>query len=112
MIRATGKGTPQSHKKVLERAKGFRGRNSTCHRIAIEKVEKALAYSYRDRKQKKRSFRSLWIQKISAACSEYNIAYNAFISNLNKQNVLVNRKILAQLSYLEPLTFKSLVYGV
>ncbi|MBQ5497743.1 MAG: 50S ribosomal protein L20, partial [Acetobacter sp.] len=72
------------HKKVLKLAKGYRGRSSTSYRIALERVEKALQYAYRDRRNKKRDFRSLWIQRINAAVREHGLTYSRFIGGLNK----------------------------
>ena len=86
------------HKKVLKLAKGFRGRAKNCFRIAIEKVEKALQYAYRDRKAKKRTMRSLWIQRINAATREHGLTYSSFMNGLKKSNVDIDRKILADMA--------------
>jgi large subunit ribosomal protein L20 len=75
------------HKKVLKLAKGYQGRNSTNFRIAIEKVEKGLQYAYRDRRNKKRDFRALWIQRINAATRELGMPYSRFIDGLNKAGI-------------------------
>lgn len=101
--------THARHKKILKLAKGYRGRSSTCYRVAIEKVEKALQYAYRDRRNKKREFRALWIQRINAAVREYGLTYSRFINGLLKSNVEVDRKILADLAVHQPEAFKSLV---
>ena len=83
------------HKKILDMAKGYRGRNKNVFRVAVEKVEKGLQYAYRDRKAKKRSFRSLWIQRINAATRIHDMTYSRFISGLIKAGVELDRKVLA-----------------
>ena len=100
------------HKKILKLAKGYRGRAKNCYRIAIEKVEKALRYAYRDRRARKRDFRSLWIQRINAAVREYGLIYSQFINGLKLANVDLDRKILADLAVREPETFKQVVEKV
>lgn len=97
------------HKKILKLAKGYRGRSSTNYRIAIEKVEKGLQYAYRDRRNKKRDFRGLWIQRINAATREHGMPYSRFMDGLNKAGVEVDRKVLADLAVREPESFKALV---
>lgn len=97
------------HKKILDLAKGFRGRNSTCYRVAIEKVEKSLQYAYRDRRNKKRDFRSLWIQRINAGARLHGLTYSRFIDGLNKAGIELDRKILADLAVREPEVFAALV---
>jgi large subunit ribosomal protein L20 len=97
------------HKKVLTLAKGFRGRSSSCFRPAVERLEKAWQYAYRDRKVKKRDFRSLWIQRINAAVREFGIKYSTFINGLLKAKITVDRKMLANLAVEQPDTFKILV---
>ena len=97
------------HKKVLKLAKGFRGRSKNCFRIAVEKVEKALAYAYRDRRNKKRDFRALWIQRINAAVREHGLTYSTFINGLNLANINLDRKVLADLAVREPEAFKNVV---
>ena len=88
MTRArSGKVTRNRHKKILKLAKGFRGRAKNCFRIAVEKVEKALQYAYRDRKVRKRSMRALWIQRINAAVRGFGITYSVFIHGLKKLNI-------------------------
>src|SRR5213593_1842776 len=89
--------THARHKKVLELAKGYRGRGSTAYRIAIEKVEKALRYAYRDRRNKKRDFRGLWIQRINAAVREHGLTYSRFIAGLKKAGIEMDRKVQAAL---------------
>ncbi|MBR1398880.1 MAG: 50S ribosomal protein L20 [Alphaproteobacteria bacterium] len=97
------------HKKILDMAKGYRGRNKNVFRVAVEKVEKGLQYAYRDRKAKKRSFRSLWIQRINAATRIHDMTYSRFISGLMKAGVELDRKVLADLALKEPQAFAKLV---
>jgi large subunit ribosomal protein L20 len=97
------------HKKVLKLAKGFRGRSKNCFRIAIGKVEKALQYAYRDRRNRKRDFRALWIQRINAAVREHGLVYSQFINGLNLASIDLDRKMLADLAVREPEAFKSVV---
>lgn len=100
------------HKKVLKLAKGFRGRSKNCFRIAIQKVEKAMRYAYRDRRTKKRDFRALWIQRINAAVREHGLIYSKFISGLKAANIDLDRKVLADLAAREPETFGKIVAKV
>lgn len=100
------------HKKVLKLAKGYRGRAKNCFRVAIEKVEKALRYAYRDRRARKRDFRSLWIQRINAGVRQYGLVYSQFINGLTLANIDLDRKILADLAVREPEAFKSVVEQV
>ncbi|MFL1780463.1 50S ribosomal protein L20 [Candidatus Hepatincolaceae symbiont of Richtersius coronifer] len=86
------------HKKVLKMAKGYRGRNNNVFRVALGKVEKALQYVYRDRRNKKRDIRALWIQRINAAVREQGLTYSRFMDALKKANIEVNRKILAEMA--------------
>ncbi len=97
------------HKKVLNMAKGYRGRNKNVFRVAVEKVEKALQYAYRDRRAKKRNFRSLWIQRINAATRLYDMTYSRFMSGLTKAGIELDRKVLADIAVREPETFAKLV---
>ena len=97
------------HKKILNMAKGYRGRNKNVFRVAVEKVEKGLQYAYRDRKAKKRSFRSLWIQRINAATRIHDMTYSRFISGLLKAGVELDRKVLADIALKEPQAFAKLV---
>ncbi len=96
------------HKKVLEKAKGYRGRSSTTFRAALEKVEKAQQYAYRDRRNRKRSFRALWIQRINAAAREHGLTYSRFMDGLNKAGITVDRKMLADIAVKEPESFAAL----
>ena len=101
--------THARHRKILKLAKGYRGRASTNFRIAIEKVEKALRYAYRDRRAKKRNFRSLWIQRINAGARQNGLTYSRFISGLKKAGIELDRKVLSDIAIREPEAFKSLV---
>lgn len=95
---SAGPATRRRHKKVLKLAKGFRGRASTCFRVAVEKVEKSLQYSYRDRRVRKRQMRSLWIQRINAAARMHGLTYSQLIHNLAERNIHIDRKMLADLA--------------
>ena len=104
-----GTTTRARHKKILKMAKGYRGRANNCYRVAIEKVEKGLRYAYRDRRTKKRNFRSLWIQRINAGVREHGMVYSQFIGGLLKAGIDIDRKVLADLAVREPKAFASLV---
>lgn len=97
------------HKKLLEKAKGYRGRSKNCYRVATERVEKALQYAYRDRRNKKRNFRALWIQRINAACREHGMVYSQFMAGLKYSGLDLDRKVLSELAISEPAAFKSFV---
>ena len=97
------------HKKVLALAKGYRGRGSTAYRVAIEKVEKALRYAYRDRRNRKRDFRGLWIQRINAGARENGLTYAQFVHGLKAAGIALDRKVLADLAARDPDSFKALV---
>ena len=101
--------THARHKKILKLAKGYRGRSSTCFRVAIQKVEKALRYAYRDRRAKKRNFRALWIQRINAGARIHGMVYSRFMDGLKKANIALDRKVLSDIAIREPEAFKSLV---
>src|SRR3546814_4774859 len=94
------------HRKVSKQAAGYRGRSSTNFRIAIEKVEKGLQYAYRDRRNKKRDFRGLWIQRINAASRELGLTYSQFMNGMRKAGIEVDRKVLADLAVHEPDGFR------
>lgn len=96
-------------KKVLKAAKGYRGGRSKLFKTAKESVHKALQYSYRDRRQRKRDFRKLWIIRINAAVRERGLSYSVFINALQKSNIEISRKILADIAVREPKVFDSLV---
>jgi large subunit ribosomal protein L20 len=101
--------THARHRKILKLAKGYRGRGSTNFRIALEKVEKALRYAYRDRRNKKRDFRGLWIQRINAGVRLHGLTYSRFINGLKLAGIDLDRKVLADLAAREPETFKAVV---
>ena len=101
--------THARHRKVIKAAKGYYGRRKNTFRIANQAVEKAGQYAYRDRKARKRNFRSLWIQRINAAAREHGLTYGRFIHGLGKAGVEVDRKVLADLAVREPGAFKALV---
>ena len=96
------------HKKVIKAAKGYYGRRKNTIRIAKQAVEKALQYQYRDRKRKKRTFRSLWIQRINAAAREHGLTYGRFIDGLNKAGIEIDREVLADLAVKDAAGFKAL----
>ncbi len=104
--------THARHKKVLKKAKGYRGRNSKVFRVAVEKVEKAGQYAYRDRRVKKRNFRALWIQRINAGARQHGLTYSQFIHGLNKAGIELDRKVLADLAAREPNDFGVVVEQV
>jgi large subunit ribosomal protein L20 len=97
------------HKKIIKMAKGYRGRNNNVFTVAVEKVEKALQYAYRDRRTKKRDFRALWIQRINAAAREHGMTYSQFMDGIHKAQIEVDRKVLADLAVREPDAFKALL---
>ena len=99
-------------KKILKQAKGYWGRKKNVYTVAKNQVEKGLTYAYRDRRNKKRSFRALWIARINAAVRSEGLSYSKFIDKLNKANVALNRKTLADIAMHEPETFKQLVAQV
>lgn len=101
--------THARHRKILKLAKGYRGRSSTNFRIAIEKVEKALQYAYRDRRAKKRNFRALWIQRINAGARQNGLTYSRFMNGLKKAGIVLDRKVLSDIATREPEAFASLV---
>jgi large subunit ribosomal protein L20 len=96
------------HKKVLEQAKGFRGRRGNVYRIAKEAVMKAGQYQYRDRRQKKREFRALWIARINAAVRELGMTYSTFIAGLSKAEIDIDRKVLADLAVHDKAAFSKI----
>src|SRR5436190_19880383 len=109
MARVTrGVTTHARHKKVLELAKGYRGRGSTAYRIAIEKVEKGLQYAYRDRRNRKRDFRGLWIQRINAGAREHGLTYSQLMHGLKLAGIGLDRKVLSDLAIREPEAFASI----
>ena len=97
------------HKKVIKKAKGYYGRRKNVFRVAVQAVERAQQYAYRDRKKRKSDFRGLWIQRINAGVRLHGMTYSQFISGLKKSSVEIDRKILAELAVNEPDAFKALV---
>ena len=100
------------HKKVLKQVKGQYGRRKNTIRVAKQSLEKAMQYAYRDRRAKKREFRSLWIQRINAGVRAEGITYSRFINGLNKSGIKLDRKVLADIAYNNPEVFKSIVKKV
>ena len=100
------------HKKVFKKVKGRYGRRKNTIRIARQAMEKAMQYAYRDRKAKKRDFRSLWIQRINAGVRAEGLTYSRFINGLVKSKIKLDRKVLAELAYNNPEVFKSVVKKV
>ncbi|MFQ6696293.1 MAG: 50S ribosomal protein L20 [Alphaproteobacteria bacterium] len=99
----------QKHNKILDRAKGYLGRHHSTYRAAREKTEKAGQYAYRDRRQKKRDFRSLWIVRINAAVRPNGLTYSQFMNGLKKAGVNLDRKVLAQMAYDADKNFNTLI---
>jgi large subunit ribosomal protein L20 len=97
------------HQKVLKAAKGYVGRSSTSFRPALERLEKALQYAYRDRRNKKREFRALWIQRINAGAREHGLTYSTLVSGLKKASIEIDRKVLANIAMTDPAGFGALV---
>ncbi|MEX2497882.1 MAG: 50S ribosomal protein L20 [Wenzhouxiangellaceae bacterium] len=96
------------HRKVLSRAKGYYGARRKVFRVAKQAVIKAGQYAYRDRRQKKRDFRRLWIQRINAAAREHGLSYSRFINGLKKAEIGIDRKMLAELAVNDKVAFKAL----
>ena len=97
------------HKKIIKQAKGYQGRGRNAYRVALERVEKALQYAYRDRRTRKRNFRSLWIQRINAGARQHGLTYAQFMNGMKKAGIELDRKVLSDLAVREPAAFKSLV---
>lgn len=97
------------HKKVLKAAKGYYGRRKNTIRVARQAVEKAQQYAYRDRKNRKRTFRALWVQRINAAAREHGLTYGRFIDGLNKAGIEIDRKVMSDMAIHEPAAFAALV---
>ena len=97
------------HKKVFEYTKGHRGRRKNVFRVGTQSMDKALQYAYRDRRNKKRDFRGLWIQRINAGVREHGLTYAKFIDGLKKANIEINRKVLSEIAFHEPAAFKTIV---
>ena len=97
------------HKKVLKSVKGQYGRRKNTIRVARQAMEKAMQYAYRDRRNKKRDFKSLWIQRINAGVRSEGLTYSKFINGLSKSGIKLDRKILAEIAYENPQAFKTIV---
>ena len=100
------------HKKVLKKAKGYYGARSRVYRVAKQAVTKAGQYAYRDRRQRKRQFRSLWIVRLNAAVREHGLTYSRFINGLNKVRIALDRKVLADMAVLDKPSFAAIVQQV
>lgn len=105
----TGVPSRNRRKKILGLAKGYRGRSNNCFRIALERVEKALQYAYRDRRARKRQFRALWIQRINAGARLHGVTYSQLINGLIKAKIDIDRKMLADMAVRDPGAFKQVV---
>jgi large subunit ribosomal protein L20 len=101
--------THARHKKIVKMASGYRGRAKNNFRIAIERVEKGLQYAYRDRRNRKRSFRGLWIQRINAGVREHGLTYSQFVNGMKRAGIDIDRKVLSDLAVREPEAFRALV---
>ena len=101
--------TKAKHKKVFKKAKGFYGRRKNVFRVAVQAVERSMQYAYRDRRNRKRDFRSLWIQRINAGARMHGLKYSQLINGLKKATIEIDRKVLAELAVNQPETFKLLV---
>ncbi|HOK80767.1 MAG TPA: 50S ribosomal protein L20 [bacterium] len=113
MPRATNKPAGRHRKKkILKLAKGYRQGRSKQYKRAKEFAERGLTYAYRDRRQKKRDFRSLWITRISAACKANGMSYSTFIHGLNCLGITINRKMLAEMAYNSPEQFNQIIQQV
>nr|8A22_Ao Chain Ao, bL20m [Polytomella magna]8APN_Ao Chain Ao, bL20m [Polytomella magna]8APO_Ao Chain Ao, bL20m [Polytomella magna] len=98
-----------SREQVFTFAKNFTGRARNVYKVALRRVERGLQHSYVGRKEKKRTIRSLWIQRINAGCREHGFAYSALINGLNQENIQLNRKVLSELAMHEPDSFKAVL---
>ena len=102
----------QKHKKIIKSAKGYFGTRKSNYRTAKDAVQKALQYSYRDRRAKKREFRRLWIMRINAAVRSHGLSYSKFISSLKENKIEINRKSLAHMAVHEPEAFSALIKNI
>jgi large subunit ribosomal protein L20 len=104
-----GVASSRRRKRILKQATGYSGARSKTFKVARESVEKAMLYAYRDRKQKKRQFKKLWIVRINAAAREHGLSYSRFMNGLKKAEIELDRKVLAQLALEDPAAFAQLV---
>ena len=98
-----------THKKLLAKAKGYRGRRKNVYRVAKQAVMKAAQYAYRDRRQKKRQFRTLWIARINAAAREFGMPYSVFMNGLKKADIQIDRKVLSDIAIFDKAAFEQFV---
>lgn len=113
MVRVTNSVVARNkHKKILRQASGYYGARSRTYRVAYQSVIKSKQYSYRDRKQKKRIFRQLWINRINAASRKYGLSYSCLINNLHKSSIKINRKMLSELAIFDTAAFLEFVNRV
>ncbi|MDH5796043.1 MAG: 50S ribosomal protein L20 [Anaplasmataceae bacterium] len=109
MTRTTaGPSTRRRHKKILKLCKGYRGRARSCFSVGIQRLERAWTNAYKDRKRKKRTFRSLWVQRINAAVREYGMSYSQFMGRMLKTEVNINRKTLSEIAIHDRDAFKEI----
>ena len=99
----------RKHNKIISQAKGYYGRRKNVYRVAVQAVEKAGQYAYRDRRNKKRTFRALWIQRINAGARQHGVTYSQFMNGLSRAGIDIDRKVLSDLAIREPEAFKALV---
>jgi large subunit ribosomal protein L20 len=104
-----GFATRRRHKRMLDRAEGFQGRRSTCFKLAKRAVQTALKHAFKNRRMQKREFRALWITRINAACRPSGIKYSALIHGLQKANIIIDRKVLADLACSDAAAFGAIV---
>ncbi len=104
-----GVASSRRRKRIMKQSKGYTGARSSTFKVARESVEKALQYAYRDRKQRKRQFKKLWIVRINAAAREHGLTYSRFMNGLKKADIELDRKVLAQLALEDPAAFAKLV---
>jgi large subunit ribosomal protein L20 len=104
--------THARHRKIIKLSKGFIGRSSSCYRSAIERLEKSMQFAYRDRRNRRRDLRGLWIVRINAAVREHGLKYSQFINGLTKANISIDRKILSELAVNDKAVFMEIVNKV
>ena len=102
----------KKHRKIIKQAKGYYGVRKSNYRAAKDAVEKGLLYAYRDRRQRKRNFRSLWIIRINAAVREHGLTYSRFISLIKKNNIMINRKTLSNIAINDPEGFSAIIKSI